>query len=206
MRKIIFIFILIFVIMVITPSPTSAKTMWDFLSDRMVQMNDIQVRWDQDLTHPRDLATMEQLHNRLNSIIVHAQELNYIYPDAYWRNVALDIYGIIEHETGFVNYRSLDAGLSFGVGSMKWSTAYETMGYLGEHYSDTSLRDNTDVQIRLTTAYYYRKLLKYKGDSHAAIISYNRGYNVDTSIQRHERYFFSVYGRVEYIKRMILTK
>jgi len=203
MRNVLLIMLLICVIIVILPSKVEGKSLQDVLVNRASFLSKLQVRWDRALESPQHRPTEGQIVNRVSSIMKYAKEFNHMAPELYWRDTVLDIYAIMAVETGFVNYRSLDKGDSFGTGSMQWETAKELLEGLSEAYARWELGSDTKLQIKLVVYNYYKKYNHFNSRE-LAIVSYNQGFSVDAETQRYEHYFFQVNGRVEYIKNNLL--
>lgn len=208
MRKLILILLLMCVIITL-PHIGRAKNLEDVLIKRASFLSDLQTKWDKDLDYPRDKPTTSQIYNRINSIIKYSKLYNDLDPELYWEDVAIDVFAIMAHETGFINYLGLnggnllDKGESFGTGSMQWKTAEHLLKELPQEYNKWKLQSNTSFQIKLVVYNYYQKYNHF-GDRKLAIVSYNQGYSVSTNTQRYERYFFQVNGRVHYIKNNLL--
>ena len=142
-----------------------------------------------------DKITRSEAYNRVDSIIFWSNYYNYMYdidPD----KVSLIMYSLIEYETAFVNWKSLDNGMSFGVISMRWDTAKIYAKKTG--VSMDNISNDTRKQIRLAVYYFYDKLQKY-GDTNKAILSYNRGSASGGRI--YHEYVFKVLGRYNYLEK-----
>ena len=120
--------------------------------------------------HSDDVATNQQIKERVESVERYVNK----HLDGDYRYL-IDMYAIIEQETRWTNFYSLDNGLSFGVPSIQFSTIREM---LDTNPTKLELRQNTDLQIE-GAVLYYKKMLEYHGgDRDMAIIAYNRGYNI----------------------------
>jgi len=143
--------------------------------ERAYYVNVNQVRQDLSLIYPDDIAGDKEIARRVEWVHTYVEELN----DTEQKNkdIFIDIYSIIEHETRWVNYRILDDGLGFGVGSMLFTTAEKFTDK--PHYE---LQSDVEFQIKLVVKYYMR-LLNHFGCRDYTIVGYNRGYNFDLSPQ-----------------------
>ena len=170
------------------------------LVERAEFINGIHVQYG-SLNYPEDVMTLSQAERRVQYIFKYAEEYNDMYPNIHYKSVGIDLYAIIEWETGWANYEVLDGGISFGYISMRFNTADEIMDELGiteGNYYDEKL------QAKLITYYYYEKLRRYDGNRDLAILAYNRGFNLDRYSQRYENYYFQVKGRRDYIKDNVM--
>lgn len=142
----------------------------DYLIRRAESVNENYVKNNSELSK-KDTANKEQIEERVNAI--------FKYVDKYMNgreDYIIDIYSIIEHETKWVNFYSLDSGRSFGVPSIQFTTIREV---LGEDYSQSELRDNTYLQIE-GAVLYYKCMYEHFGSRNMAIIAYNRGFNINS--------------------------
>ena len=120
--------------------------------------------------HSDDAATKQQIKERVESVERYVNK----HLDGDYRYL-VDIYAIIEHETRWTNFYSLDDGLSFGVPSIQFSTIRDV---LDSNPTKLELRQNTDLQIEGAVLYYKQMLEYHGGDRDMAIVAYNRGYNI----------------------------
>ena len=186
--------ITIVITFVLLLSTTAQASMLNKMVDRTMFYNRKFVNND-DRLDSWDKITREQAYNRVDSVIFWSNYYNYMY-DIEPIRVSLVMYSLIEHESAWVNWRKLDNGLSFGVGSMRWSTADYYANKIGLDITDIS--SNTRKQIRLSVYYFYDKLQKYKSVD-KSILAYNRG-SGDANRIYHE-YVFKILGRVNYLER-----
>ena len=197
----------IIIILLIMILPKMGLAYEDALTERALFINNLHVRHHSRLNYPEDSIGYQEAQNRVKSILRYSKELNNMYPDADPKDVALNLFFIIEWETAFINYgvehEDLDNGNSFGMISMKKSTAEEIIDNLS--LEDRYMYD-TDLQAKLATYYYYRALSHFGGEHRMAILSYNRGFNIRDDLQRYENYYFQVIGRRQYFEENYLKK
>ena len=79
---------------------------------RALEVNHWYIDWQSELDED-DYLTYEQAKNRVNLIFEKAKKLNYMYPDIHPIRVGKDFFPLIEFETKFVKYASMDDGKSF---------------------------------------------------------------------------------------------
>ena len=120
-----------------------------------------------------------------------------MYSNVSEKEVLLHLFGLIEVETNFVNYLTLDDGKSFGVFSMRWTTAENVAEQREEGFNEYKLTHYEEKQIKYGVYHFY-KLLQRTQCLDKAIISYNQG-SVDVDEYFHN-YLFLVRGRVDYLK------
>ncbi|MFW6029063.1 MAG: hypothetical protein ACOCRO_02285 [Halanaerobiales bacterium] len=172
-----------------------------------------------------EVMTDTQVTNRVKWILKYAKELNYICPEFNWKRVAKDYFAIIEFESHFVNYWSMDDGRSTGITALMWSTAqgiadhfeddfyfYENKnGKVVYNYNDRIyLRENVWLQIKYGMYYYYERLKDNLSEvdknlpnymSHvrrASWTEYNTGPGIDPNEERWRNYTFAIEGRISY--------
>lgn len=176
-------------------------TLRDYMIRRARFINKKSIENKIDLNYD-DLATEEEIENRVSLIIEKARDYNYIYPDINYQQVALDFFAIVEHESSFVNYAELDDGLSGGIISMRFSTAKEESKKLDLSYNKTKFIQNMDYQITLGIYHYYKLIEKYDGDRRNAWTAYNTGSNF--KIKEHWLdYTFQIEGKISYYEEQL---
>jgi len=167
-----------------------------YLYQRIEYINRIFVKYSYDL-RPENALSLDEIENRVDSVFKYAEEYNHLYPDTDYRLVGLYVTALIEHETRFVNFRSLDDGISFGVPSIRWTTVDGLSNKYDVSYNRDDIISNTDLQIRFAVLYFYDNLSRF-GCTEKAIISYNLGHNATLAQERTETYYFIVKGIVSY--------
>jgi len=186
--------IIIIISLLVLLSATVQASTFNKMVERTIFYNHKFVSNSNRLTN-QDKITRKQAYDRVNSLIYWSNYYSYMH-DIDSDKVALVIYSILEYETAWVNWRKLDNGLSFGVTSMRWTTA---KGYCNKaSVSMNNISKDTHKQIKIATYYFYSKLSKYD-DINKAILSYNRG-SGDADRMYHE-YVFKVLGRYNYLER-----
>lgn len=173
----------------------------DYMIRRARFMNEKSVENKSNLNH-NDLATKEEIKNRVSLIIKKAEDFNYIYSDIDYKQVALDFFAIIEHETCFVNYAELDKGLSGGIISMRFSTAKEESDELDLEFNKNKFIEDIDYQITLGIYHYYRLIEKFEGDRRSAWTAYNTGSNFEMN-EHWLDYTFQIEGRINYYNEQL---
>lgn len=166
--------------------------------ERAKYYNKLHVKWSRKLNR-NDIATDEQIYDRINSLMYWTDKY---YDNSYGyseTDILLTLYSMIELESGWVNYESLDRGRSFGIGSMRWKTAKIVADMLGEEYNQYKLSRNTHKQIQYIVYWFYYLLSRDKNID-KAIVSYNQGRSYGE--QRIEEYYFKVKGRKEYFEEV----
>jgi len=142
----------------------------DMYIERAEERNEQQVIHDDSLNYPYDLAG-DEIEKRVNKVWYEVKKQNNT--KVKNEDIFIDIYAIIEHETRWVNYRYLDEGRGFGIGSMLYSTAQSLIDE-----PEYILQSDVGLQIKLTVKY-YMKLLNHFSSRDFAIIGYNRGYEFE---------------------------
>ncbi len=150
------------------------------------------------LSYPDEVMTEEQLHNRVSWLLEYSEGLNYMYPEIDEMGFAIALFGVIQHETGFVNYADLDNGYSFGVISMLQSTAKEIADDFGHSFNRTEITQNVERQIKYAAYYLYRSLKRYNCID-KAILSYNVGYV--RSHQGFTNYYYLVKKHIDNLEK-----
>ena len=177
----------------------SDEKLINFMKDRARLINNKAIRY----SNLNTLATDNQLKERVSLILKHAKELNYLYPTINYQTIALDFLAIVEFETGFINYANLDGGLSGGITSMQFIRAKELSKELGIKYSKEKFLENMNYQIKLGVYNFYN-LINTMGSRRDAWSAYNTGEG--WRFEEHWRnYTFSIEGRVNYYKELILN-
>jgi len=173
---------------------------WDMqykMIERAKFYNDLHVQYSYKLDHPQDVATDEQIYNRVNSLWYWTQE----YHDNQYdmKEIVLTLYSIIELESGWVNYKHQDGKTGFGLGALQNTTAKIIADMLDEQYNHNLLVADTHKQIQYIVYYFYY-LLNREKDINKAIVSYNKGSVYGN--KRIEQYYFKVKGRKEHFKEI----
>jgi len=196
------------------------QKLFDYFKKRALDANHWYIYYRPELTK-NNRMTEQQAHDRVKAILVAAHELNYMYPNIHPRRIFKDFNAIIEYETHFVNYRSMDDGQSFGVVALTWKTAQAAADALGYnldlyrtrtvngvkkiYYSEIDrnfMRSNTDLQIKFGVWYYYKLLSKYyNGDRLVALTGYNVGPGLNPDTPRFRNYYFNILGRIIYYEK-----
>ena len=200
-RKILVVVILIILnifLALLVSIDVEADNLKDKMIDRAMMVNQKEVLYNPRL-NATDVITYEQAYNRVDAIFYYAKKFNDMY-DIHPRRVTKDMYAIIEMETRFVNYRSLDNGLSFGVPSIQIRTAEWVANKLDEDFNLYETQSNTRKQVRYAVYYYYY-LLQHYNDRYKAILGYNVGHNLPDE-QRWRNYFFNIIGRLHYYEQI----
>jgi hypothetical protein len=175
-----------------------------WMTERSLEVNNWYCNLNSKLNES-DKMTQKQAEDRANSIIKHANELNYMYPSIHPRRIAKDYFAIIEHETYFVNYSSLDQGQSLGLVAITRRTAEAAAEYFGDQFDRNNNNDvlklvkDTDRQIKYGIWYYYNLLNRYyDGDRLTALVGYNVGPGLKIDEPRFRNYYFNIRGRLNY--------
>lgn len=177
----------------------SEERLISFMIDRASFINEKAVYHRTNTTNltKNSIASDREIRNRVQLILEKAYKYNYIYPDIDYKRVALDYFGIIEYETSFINYKSLDRGLSGGIISMQFATANMISDNMGMQFDKTKFINDMDYQISLGIIHYYDLLREFDGDRRDAWTAYNTGRN--WKIDNHWLdYTFQVGGRIDY--------
>jgi hypothetical protein len=160
--------------------------------DRAKQENRAIVKWDNELNNFH-LATREQIKNRVLLLKKYINKYYYDFNFNFYRHELFnDLYSIVEHETGWIKYRDLDNGKSFGIASMRFST-YNWVRLIlkKDEVSKTKLIKNVDIQIEAFVYYYFLCLAKFK-NRQKAIIAYNRGINFNKKYIKDNYYYLQI--------------
>lgn len=202
-KRAMFIILILLLLTSVTTQAMHESALSEALIERALFVNRKMVIYQNDL-NLNDAMTLKQVNERVNAIFKYAREYNHLYSDADYIRVAINVYSIVETETRFVNYISLDDGMSFGVSSIRWDTIEFIKKLLNENFennvqSRNKLRRNTDEQIRLMTYYYYYLLIRNNGDFNASAMQYNIGHNGIVEDHKWRNYTFLVKGRVDYL-------
>lgn len=115
-----------------------------------------------------------------------------IHPDRLWK----DAFFIVMNETGFVNYESLDYGLSLGWISMRKSTI-DMLNRLFGFYEVPYYKIINSDKLQAKYIISYLAWLNLKGNRHLSIIRYNKGHAY-SSFTGTEHYYKDV---VQFIKK-----
>jgi hypothetical protein len=183
---------------------------------RALKVNEVMCRHEGYGLELGDRITYEQAKNRCEWLIRYAVRYNYLYPDVSPETIILMAYGIVETETKFVNFKSLDEGKSFGYISMQWDTAQVVANLLGDDYNLDGKRHGTEPdeynkydrwtilsnkkkQAQYAIYQIYRAIKARRGNLGKSAISYNLGINASLSEFRWRNYYFMVKGRADHI-------
>lgn len=179
----------------------------DYFYDRIKVSNKRKIMYSKKL-NKNDLLNQNEIRDRVKWIIKYSKKFNYMLNDSKlsylnWYDITLDITAIIEYETSFVNYASLDNGKSFGLISMRKDTAKWISDKRGDELKSINyLINNEEKQIEYAVWYYYYALRKRRSRD-KALISYNYGLYAKLNFDRYENYFFNVKGRADYYREGI---
>lgn len=187
---------LVFLLLTVIKLPVNAVDLHQWSIHRALYVNQKAIQYSR-IFDSNDLMTHKQAYDRTNWIMKYAMELNYMYPQIHHRRVAKDFFAIVEVETKFINYRSLDNGLSFGVCSMKFDTAEWIAEQLDEPFNRYEIVSDVETQIKYAVWYYYY-LLKFYDDRYSAMLGYNVGLGLDKNSEKWRNYFYAVIGRLAY--------
>jgi len=152
----------------------------DYLIKRAIEWNTNQVYHDNSLSYPEHIAGEKEIEKRITNIKTYIEKHNNT--KLKNREVFIDIYSIIEHETRWVNYLYLDQGTSFGVASMQYNTAKEFT-----NKQPYELQSDTTKQVELAVLYYLH-MYRYYNDREMAILAYNRGFNINQAVGNYHYY------------------
>lgn len=192
----------------------------NILKDRAKQSNNWYCNLKSEL-NDNDKLTKKQLNNRVKWIIQYSYQLNNSANNISPRQFAKEFYFLIEHESHFVNYKTMDDGKSFGITAITWKVAQLASDYFGDNlyvydrvknendnyeikYDKKDrrfLRNNVEYQVMYGVYYGYKLFNKYyqdENDTYTVWTGYNVGPGLDTNSQRFRNYYFSLRGRLDY--------
>lgn len=114
----------------------------------------------------------------------------------------LDFVAIVIKETRFVNYKTLDDGLSFGWISMRWSTAEELANKYHIDYTNKNDFYSNNIQAELLVLYFKESLDRF-GEINKSIVSYNVGRWANFRKYKYRSYFYEVKGITNYLGEIL---